>query len=129
LDADRSICSFGRGSAGALTRPSELVGALLDGRSRFVRMRVPDGCLEDLRQGVIWCSRASSRRTSWQRPRWAVAAVPQPEEYFADPAAHAWLEESTEAEQVRCDSRWLAETSSTVFLNRGRRFESCRGRW
>jgi hypothetical protein len=42
--------------------------------------------------GAIWCSRASSGPTSWRRPRKLYGCItPRPEEYFADPAAHAWL--------------------------------------
>ena len=55
-------------------------------------MRVPDGCLADLRERgylVFEGFLEADELTAAEEALWL--HYPRPEEYFADPAAHAWL--------------------------------------
>ena len=65
-------------------------------------MRVPDRCVADLRErgylifeGFLEADKlAAAQEALWLH-------YPRPEEYFADPAAHAWLATSQWAGEIR----------------------------
>src|SRR5260370_9385517 len=65
-------------------------------------MRVPDRCVVDLRdrgylifEGFLEADKlAAAQEALWLH-------YPRPEEYFADPAAHAWLATSQWAGEIR----------------------------
>jgi Phytanoyl-CoA dioxygenase (PhyH) len=58
-------------------------------------MRVPDRCLSDLRErGYLVCEGFLGPEELAQAQSMLWRHFPRPEEYFADPAAHAWLARS-----------------------------------